>query len=146
MCVADTFAGRFDLVTLHVGLIMRRLTGEDEAGTALSRSLVEQMFSALDDDMRAIGVGDLSVPKKVQAAASSFYGRLRAYNSAMTELDDAALASALERNVEAAVGKALLSRSLAAYARATAGRLDGQTMDDIGRAELNFPDPQEFVS
>ena len=60
-CVADSFSGRFELVALHVALVLRRLIAEGDAGKELGRAVVERMFAGLDDDMREIGVGDIPV-------------------------------------------------------------------------------------
>jgi len=139
MCVADTFSGRFELVMLHVGLLLRRLTAEGSEGRDLGRVVVEQMFTALDDDMREIGVGDLSVAKKMQAAASSFYGRLKGYDAALSLPDNEDLVAAVRRNVPAADGKVLHGRELAEYARATAKHLEGQAFAELRTGRLTFP-------
>jgi len=143
-CVADSFSGRFDLVALHVALLLRRLTAEGEAGKDLGRSLVEQMFSALDDDLRKIGVGDLTVPKKVRAAAGSFYGSLKAYDAALENQDDGALALALSRNVQPAEHKEVAAARLAAYVRDAAASLAGQDMLELGQGQVSFPRPTEI--
>jgi cytochrome b pre-mRNA-processing protein 3 len=141
--VADTFSGRFELVMLHVGLLMRRLTAEGAPAHGLGQALVEQMFAALDDDMRAIGIGDLTVPKKIQAAASSFYGRLKAYDSALKAADDGELAGALERNVPAHDGDALQSGQLAAYVHKAAERLGDQAFAELNKGRVIYPDLTE---
>ena len=63
----------------------------------LARSLAEVFVTDMDDCMREIGVGDLSVPKKVKKAAAGFYERVRAYRPSLDANDRDALASALER-------------------------------------------------
>ena len=59
----------------RVALLMRRLGRIEPAGLKISRALAEVMFASLDDDMRELGVGYLSVPKKMRKTAAAFYGR-----------------------------------------------------------------------
>ena len=145
-CVADSLDGRFELVMLHVGLLLRRLTRDGEAGKELGRRLVERMFAALDDDLREIGVGDLTVPKRMTAAASSFYGRLKAYDGALEAGDQAALALALTRNLPAAAGHVLNAARLAAYSFAQADHLSTQPFAHLHQGKVGFLEPGAITS
>ena len=137
-CVADTLDGRFELVMMHVALLLRRLTAEGEAGKQLGRAVVEQMFAALDDDMREIGIGDLNVPKKVHAAASAFYGRLNVYDEALKAGDLDALTGAAKRNFPAASGTEVASERIASYMMDTAGALAAQPLEDLLRGHVRY--------
>jgi cytochrome b pre-mRNA-processing protein 3 len=95
--VPDTLDGRFDLVGLHVFLLIRRLTAE-KAGIPVSQALFDAMFNDMDVNLREMGVGDLSVGKKVRAMWEAFHGRAHAYAEAM-KIGPEALAEALERNI-----------------------------------------------
>jgi cytochrome b pre-mRNA-processing protein 3 len=97
--VPDTLAGRFEMVVVQTFLLMHRLSGEGEAGRALAQALGEAMVEQLDDDMRQMGVSDITVPKKIRKAASAAYGRFEAYAATIEASDQAALAAALLRNV-----------------------------------------------
>ena len=136
--VADAIEGRFELVTLHVALLLRRLTAEGAAGKRLGQALLEAMVSALDDDMRAIGVGDYTVPKRVQGAASAFYGRLRAYDEALTAGDMGKLRAAFLRNVPPAPGGTLQADKLADYAVRLASDLARQPFDALNQGHVSF--------
>lgn len=94
--VPDSFDARFDLVTLHVYLLMRALKKAgggkgDPSQTSdrsaecrdMSQKLFEAMFRNLDDTLREMGVGDLSVSKKIRPMAEAFYGRVAAYEAAL---------------------------------------------------------------
>ena len=74
--VADTANGRFDLIALHAYIVMRRLKDIGEEGSQLSQDLFDIMFADMDKNIREMGVGDLSVGKKIKALAKSFYGRI----------------------------------------------------------------------
>lgn len=140
--VPDSLAGRFEMITLHLFLLLERLKSEGEAGQKLGRNVVERLFAELDDTMREWGVGDLTVPKQMHEAAGAFYGRLKAYEVAMVGPPDA-LASALVRNVYAGetAGKAAPASHLAAYVRRAALGLQHQPFAAIAGGEIVFPDP-----
>jgi cytochrome b pre-mRNA-processing protein 3 len=96
----DTVEGRFEMVALHVYLIMRRLKS-DEAAKKVSQCLFDAMFQNMDDSLRELGVGDLQVGKKIRKLAENFFGRIGAYEEALNndQAPDDALARALGRNI-----------------------------------------------
>jgi cytochrome b pre-mRNA-processing protein 3 len=95
----DTLDGRFDVLGLHAILLIRRLRAAPPPGPALAQAVFDAMFADMDLNLREMGVGDLSVGKRVKAMWEAFHGRARAYESALDENDDAALAAAIARNV-----------------------------------------------
>lgn len=97
--VPDTLDGRFDMVGLHAFLLIDRLTVEPPRGPDLAQAVFDAMFSDMDVNLREMGVGDLSVGKKVRAMWEAFHGRAAAYTSALRTGDSAGLAAALIRNV-----------------------------------------------
>ena len=97
--VPDTLDGRFDLVGLHTFLLIQRLKREPAPGPALAQAVFDAMFSDMDINLREMGVGDLSVGRKVRVMWEAFHGRAAAYAAAMHEGDMAALDAALNRNV-----------------------------------------------
>ncbi len=99
LAVPDTLDGRFDLVALHVFLLVHRLQHAAEPGPALAQAVFDAMFSDMDNNLREIGVSDLSVGKRVRAMWEAFHGRAKVYASAIEAADGSALAAALARNV-----------------------------------------------
>jgi cytochrome b pre-mRNA-processing protein 3 len=97
--VPDTLDGRFDLVGLHAFLLMRRLGSLEPPGPELAQAVFDAMFSDMDVNLREMGVGDLSVGKRVRAMWEAFHGRAVAYERAMQAADISALTAALVRNV-----------------------------------------------
>jgi cytochrome b pre-mRNA-processing protein 3 len=97
--VPDTLDGRFDLVSLYAFLLIHRLRELPDAGPALAQAVFDAMFSDMDMNLRELGVGDLSVGKRVRAMWEAFHGRANAYSAAIQAADHTALASALARNV-----------------------------------------------
>jgi len=97
--VADTLDGRFDVLALHVFLLIRRLRALPLPGTAIAQAVFDAMFSDMDLNLREMGVGDLAVGKRVRAMWEALHGRASAYESAMRAAETDALTAALARNV-----------------------------------------------
>ncbi len=97
--VPDTLDGRFDLVALFAALVIERLRTAPAPGPDLAQAVFDAMFSDMDVTLRELGVGDLSVGKKVRAMWEAFHGRALSYGPALQAGDEAALADALARNV-----------------------------------------------
>ncbi len=91
----DTLDGRFDMITLHTFLVLDRLKGTEQS---FRQDLVDELFRDMDRSLREMGVGDLSVGKKVRKMAEVFYGRIAAYDQAVAAGQDA-LRAAIARNV-----------------------------------------------
>ena len=83
--VPDTPEGRFELVALHLFLALEGLRSKGTAADGLVRRTIEAFVIDMDDCMREMGVGDLTVPKKVKRAAAAFYERAASYRRALTE-------------------------------------------------------------
>lgn len=135
--VADTVDGRFELLSLHAYLLMRRLRDGGDPG--FSQALFDLMFQDMDDSLRELGVGDTRIPKKVRALAEDFFGRVTAFDTAFAAEDpEAALAHALSRNVFDA-DDAPGAPGLAAYVTAATTALATQSVDQIEAGAVSFP-------
>jgi cytochrome b pre-mRNA-processing protein 3 len=139
--VPDTVDGRFDMVALHVFLILRRLKAEPDAA-AFAQALFDMMFADMDRNLREMGVGDLSVGKKVKAMAQGLYGRIAAYEAGMAA-DEASLQAALRRNLYGTLqaGDAPSAANLAvmaAYLRTSAAGLAGQGLEELQQGRVAF--------
>tara|TARA_A100001015_G_scaffold320171_1_gene445622 strand:+ start:621 stop:1142 length:522 start_codon:yes stop_codon:yes gene_type:complete len=71
--VPDTTDGRFEILLLHLIILIRKL--KKDRKEHLSQSIVDLMFSSIDLSFREEGVGDLSIPKKMKKVGMVFYGR-----------------------------------------------------------------------
>jgi cytochrome b pre-mRNA-processing protein 3 len=98
--VPDTVDGRFEMVTLHAFLVLRRLKGATESSTNAAQDLFDLMFEDMDVSLREMGAGDMGVGKRVKAMVQAFYGRIASYEAGLAE-DQEALEAALTRNVYA---------------------------------------------
>ena len=135
--VADTFEGRFELLTLHAALVLHHLAGLPAPGPALSQKLVDRVFSGLDAALRQMGTGDVVMPKRMARLLEAFSGRVQALQQALPD-NDAALAQVLARNVLAGQGNGL---ALARYVRAVEARLAVLDIAHITKFPLPFRDP-----
>jgi cytochrome b pre-mRNA-processing protein 3 len=152
--VPDTVEGRFDLIVLHLVLLLNRLGRRAEGGRGLGQELLgqellgQELFDAfcrdLDGNLREMGVGDLAVPKRMQAFAEAFYGRQAAYLAALDAADPRLFEKALARNIFPA-GNDAGAAQLARYARAVVTRLDAQDGGALIRGEVVFPSPEAFA-
>ncbi len=82
--VSDTPEGRFELVALHLFLVVEKIKASGSGGDALAQNVIEAFVTDMDDCMREMGVGDLTVPKRVKRAAAVFYDRAGAYRAALS--------------------------------------------------------------
>jgi cytochrome b pre-mRNA-processing protein 3 len=144
LAVPDTIGGRFDLLVLHVHLLFRRLAGANEAQRAAGQAVFDRFILDMDDSLRELGVGDLTVPKRMRSMGEAFYGRAAVYDAAIAESGDDALAAALLRNVYANdTGAVKNAFRLAGYVRNTVSALTAQDAARIVAGDAKFPLPEE---
>jgi len=142
--VPDTVEGRFDLIVLHLVLLLNRLGRRADAGRGLGQELFDAFCRDLDANLREMGVGDLAVPKRMQAFAEAFYGRQAAYLAALEAADERVFEKALARNIFPP-GDDAGAAQLARYGRAAVTGLDAQDDGALIRGEVVFPSPGAFV-
>lgn len=97
--VPDTVTGRFDMICLHLALVLRHLRSSDKSVGEFSQQLFDLFFKDMDRSLRELGAGDLSVPKKIQKMGNVFYGLLGKLTEALDARDRQALEALLRRNV-----------------------------------------------
>ena len=134
--VPDTVNGRFDLLLLHLWLLLRRLRTVQGA-TELSQALFDRFCEDMDDNLREMGIGDQTVPKRMRAFGEAFYGRVQAYDQAV-EGGGEALALAICKNILNGAGMDQAQR-LAAYARAAEAELSRIGEAALLGASFKFP-------
>ena len=119
--VADTVAGRFDMITAILGVVLLRL--ERDGDCARESALLTELFvEDMDGQLREGGVGDLVVGKHIGKLMASLGGRIGAYRAALAEGKDAELENAVARNVTLLEGHG--PEALARRLRAFAGELE----------------------
>ncbi len=133
--VPDSVDGRFDMIMLHLSLLLRRLHGEDET---LAQALLDITFDDMDRNLREMGAGDLGVGRRIKIMVRAYFGRFRAYNTALEMGDGEALAEALARNVKPADGLTA-AREIADYVVRVEESLSGQTLAALASSKICFP-------
>ncbi len=173
--VPDTLEGRFDLITLHAYLVLDRLKSgampidqnngqkhDPDHIQDLSQKFLDAMFKNLDDNLRQMGVGDLSVSRKVRAMAEAFYGRAGVYERALTASLQSEtnhgqqdLVTALLRNIygvhenkvdeDASIAsQKAQAENLATYVLHAKEILGEQPLSRLTKAIIDFPDPGQI--
>ncbi|MGA2816347.1 MAG: ubiquinol-cytochrome C chaperone family protein [Xanthobacteraceae bacterium] len=158
--VPDTVEGRFELIVLHLVLILGRLGrgngavpgpgSKRSSGLTIGQRLFDVFCRDLDDNLREMGVGDLAVPREMRRFGEAFYGRQGAYGAALAATDERELEKALARNIFGVTGVDERAARLARYARATAQQLDTEAEDALvaGKTLVGnavFPSPEAFA-
>jgi cytochrome b pre-mRNA-processing protein 3 len=136
--VPDTVNGRFDLLVLHLWMVLQRLRPM-EGGSGLSQALFDRFCDDMDANLREMGVGDLTVPKRMQAFGEAFYGRVAAYDLASAAGEEP-LAQALCKNIlnGAQIENA---RRLAIYVETAVAALAGLDEAALQNGSWEFPLP-----
>jgi cytochrome b pre-mRNA-processing protein 3 len=152
--VPDSVQGRFEMVALHLVLVLRRLSAEGSDAEPLGRALTEAFVVDLDDVMREMTFGDLAVPREVKRATAALFDRHSAYSKALEAPDSSALAAALHAQLaylyaqpragkgaggEVVPAAGLDAQSLADYVRSVAGALDAQPAEPILAGRIEWP-------
>ena len=136
MGVADTIEGRFDMIVLHLFLVLNRLKGEGVED--LRQRLTDEFFADMDRSLRELGVSDVTVGKKVRKIAKSYYGRVTAYDKALLA-GPKILEETISRNIypdEAPEGS---TRAMTTYFANAIKQLGKIPLEQIIQGELRFP-------
>lgn len=138
--VPDSVDGRFEMVTLHAFLVIRRLKGESESSSDAAQALFDLMFEDMDVSLREMGAGDMGVGKRVKAMVQAFYGRIASYEAGLAG-EEGALEDALSRNVYATVEpREAAVAELARYLCAQAAHMVTLNLPDVENGKFVFGD------
>ena len=142
LAVPDTVTGRFEMLVVHLALIVGRLQGE-KTERPLAQAVFDLFCVDMDSSLRELGFGDLGVPHRMKKMTEAFYGRARVYGEALAAGNRAALIAAVERNVFS--GEAATAPALADYMIASAARLAAEPVSGLD-ANPPFADPAAFAA
>jgi len=136
--VPDTVMGRFEMVSAHMILFLRRAQSGSAAVRALAQEIIDEFFLEVDHSIRELGVGDVGVPRKMKKFGRMFYGRLDAYAAALDAGDVKALAEALRRNIHPESEEAPDMAGLALYMTEMAEALDACPDEAIAAGQISL--------
>ena len=117
MGVPDTVECRFEILVFHLFACLDRLGHAGGENTFLAQDLVDLFFADMDTTSRELGVGDMTVPKKMKSLAGIYEERMSAYKDAAGKKSVNALASALAGNVFGAADAPAPASRLVNYVR-----------------------------
>lgn len=135
MGVADTIDGRFEMIVLHLFLVLNRLKGEGVED--LRQNLTDEFFADMDRSLRELGVSDVAVGKKVRKIAESYYGRVTAYDRALS-VGPKTLEEAIGRNIYPDGASEDSIRAMTAYFGDAVKQLGTISLEQILLGELRF--------
>jgi cytochrome b pre-mRNA-processing protein 3 len=140
--IPDTPQGRFEMLVLHLVLVVRRLTREGSTGGRLARALNETFIADMDDNMREMTFGDLRVPRAIKQVTAALLERHKAYADALQQPDSQKLQEALAGQLRyLGDSEQFAIVALADYmhqAASTLHRISGNRLLD---GNLEWPDP-----
>ncbi len=142
--VPDTLEGRFLVLSLHLFAVLQRLKAEGRSARGLAQALTDHFSADMETVLRELGVGDLSIPKKMRTLAAQSASLSEALEraaargeKAVAAVLDGALPS--DQNLsEAASGQ------LAHYLKEAVQNLEAQSVASLGAGEVRFPAPEEY--
>lgn len=149
--VPDTIDGRFDLLTLHLVLLLCRLHGGGRAAEQMRQHLFDLLAADMDRNLRELGVGDMGISRRVKVMGQAFWGRLAAYDAAFKAEPaqrHTALMTTLDKNLYGTVPSTeTVLAQMARYVLAARDSLDQQAPALILSGKLSFPEfKPEFES
>lgn len=139
--IPDTARGRFEVLSLHVAAVMRRVQAEGAEGQQIARALGETLMTDMDDTMREMSFSDLAVPREVKRVAAALFDR----HAALAEPTPEALGQALSQQLRYlhpdAPAEAIDTSALADYFHRVAAQLATQSRETIFAGSLAWPSP-----
>ncbi|WP_271893668.1 ubiquinol-cytochrome C chaperone family protein [Candidatus Phyllobacterium onerii] len=138
--VPDSPLGRYEMLSLHVYLFVRRIKGRSPALKAIGQEVTDEFFRDVDHSLRELGIGDSGVPKRMKKLARMFYGRIESYDKALESNDHPALIAALARNIRPDSDSWSGAAVLADYVGRVVRLLENQPDDVLASGKVIFPE------
>ena len=97
----DSVEGRFESLTLHILIVLRRLRALPAPAAEVAQELIDAFFAHLEIALRESGIGDFGIPKRIKKLGQAFYERTALHDAALDAGDAAALAEEIGRRLAA---------------------------------------------
>ena len=145
--IPDTIDGRFELVVLHFFFIDNALNKEVEYYDKIYKEILEIMYKDFDMSLREMGVGDLSVGKKIYHMTEAFSGRIVAYRAA-SKKNKTQVIKSLRRNVYGTIKNINKNQLniLAEYFLESLKLINTTTIDSVIKNNAIFLDLNRYIS
>lgn len=139
--VPDTLEGRFLVLSLHLFAVLHRLRGAGGRAETLAQELADCFAADMETVLRELGVGDLSVPKKVRGLTASGATLLQDYEEALSKGEPALAATiAHALPLDGADAKAASAR-LTPYVMRIIRHLQEEPLKELYAGKLRLPEP-----
>ncbi|MGH1455494.1 MAG: ubiquinol-cytochrome C chaperone family protein [Alphaproteobacteria bacterium] len=149
--VPDSFDGRFDMLLIHIFVILRKVQNEENY-EEFSQILFDITFINMDQTLREMGIGDMGIPKHMRRMMTAFNGRMHSYQMAIDPeslkekdiegLKKTTLSEALRRNLYGTVDEMELNKDnitkMCKYIRANLERKSDADILEIRRGNAKF--------
>ena len=143
--VPDTTTGRYEVLSLHIAAVLLALRRREGTDGPLGRALTEVFVADMDDTMRELAFGDMSVPRRVKKVAAGLRERTLAYGEALASGRDDVVRESVAGFVELPAS-AQSVQLLSSYLRQIHDVLSDETATaELQRARVDFPDPSTIV-
>ncbi|MAI46466.1 MAG: hypothetical protein CBC34_010950 [Hyphomicrobiaceae bacterium TMED74] len=121
--IPDTPSGRYEVLVLHMAIALHQLNAIEAPNGPISRAVTEAFVTDIDDSLREMAFGDMSVPRRVKKAAAGLRERCLSYRDAF----DAENLSILKELIAEFLPdlSPACSNSLAEYASLAVARREG---------------------
>lgn len=141
--VPDTVQGRFEMIVLHLALVLARLELEGGIGQETGRAMLEAYVADMDDACRRLGIGDMGVPRHVKKSAVAVLERGNTYRAAIADNTESdALAKVLAAEIWQGPGEGTVgAAALADYVRRAVASLEMQDGARLLAGDIDFPEP-----
>jgi cytochrome b pre-mRNA-processing protein 3 len=139
--IPDDLDGRFEMMTLHAGLMLRRLADFGGKSGDLGQALLDRLFEGFDDALREMAISDAGVMKRLKHMVGAFHGRNKVYGEALAAADPSVLAAALARNAYRAGAGPVPppARALARRVMTVARGFDSVSLECILEGRFRYP-------
>ncbi|MYZ48478.1 ubiquinol-cytochrome C chaperone family protein [Propylenella binzhouense] len=138
--VPDTVEGRFELLALHFYPVIHRLMYRPDGDPELARRLSEAFVRDMDAVHREMGIGDISVPKRLKKLYGVFAGRISAYRDGLRQGGEA-LADVLDRTIFFGRSDRQAAARLAAYLAEAVAGLEDADLAEWRAGAVRYPGP-----
>lgn len=149
--VPDVAEKRYEMIVLHLVLVLERLRASGARGKTIAQALTETFVRDLDGSIREMAVGDTKVPAKVRKAAGGLWDRDTLYRQVFSgesaPADGMTLHALLDELLfEGRSGGSSQDHAalMVNYVEASRQQLLHWRLDD-GADALRFPQPLAFV-
>ena len=97
--IIDTFENRFELLTIHIVLVVKAMKSDSLMGNKTIQKLFDEIFKYLDNSFRELGLGDKVIEMNLNKLLSNFLKKIKLYEQALSENNDSSLKKILINSI-----------------------------------------------